>query len=81
MEHLKAKYAWSAIGLGVLVFELMAKDEELLSSAVDRALERSPASRMATIAGIGATALHLLNVLPPAVDPFVKAHALARRFI
>ena len=74
MERLKASHAWSVIGLGVLAYELLAKDEQLLSSGVDRALERSPASRMATTAGIGITALHLLNMLPESVDPLHQAH-------
>lgn len=65
--NLTARNAWLAIALGVTVYEAAAPKGELLSEGVDRALEAHP---FLTHAAIGVTALHLLNILPPKLDPF-----------
>lgn len=59
--------AWVALAIGVIGYEAMAPQGELLSHAFDRFLERHP------VITWGATlivASHLLNVLPSRVDPF-----------
>lgn len=66
--------AWGVLGASVAVYEYYAPDNELLSNAVDRALER-PIGRVLVAGAIGATALHLLNLLPERYDPY---HYLAK---
>jgi len=68
--------AWAVLGASVAAYEYFAPQDELLSQAVDRALER-PVARFLVMGAIGATALHLLNVLPERVDPL---HQVAERF-
>ena len=51
--------AWVALGIGVVTYDVLAPPGETLSERVDSALENHP---MATIAAVGAVALHLLNV-------------------
>lgn len=64
---LSASKGWAILGAGVLAYEILCPEGELLSEGVDRALERHPTlTRLA----IGATALHLLNMLPEQYDPF-----------
>lgn len=63
-----AERAWFALGIGVLVYEMLAHDGELLSHQVDRWLESHP---VLTTAAITITAAHLLNVLPRKADPWV----------
>lgn len=65
--ELTAQRAWTALGLGVLAYELACPSGELLSEGVDRALNSHPAL---TRAAIGYTALHLMNLLPESVDLF-----------
>lgn len=65
-----AERAWVALGVGVLGYELLARDGELLSHQVDRWLEKHP---VLTTAAVALTAAHLLNLLPPRVDPWVWA--------
>lgn len=60
--------AWLALGIGVVVYEFASREGELLSEAVDRYLEEYP---VVTTAAIVLTAMHLLNVLPERVDPWV----------
>lgn len=59
--------AWAALAIGVIGYEVMAPQGEMLSHAFDGFLERHP------IITWGCTLLlaaHLLNVLPPRFDPF-----------
>lgn len=67
--------AWTAIGLGVVAYELAAPKGQLLSEGVDRALD---AHRALTLGAIGITALHLANLLPGRLDPFKQALDLFR---
>ena len=61
---------WAAMGVGIAAYEVMCPQGETLSERVDTALEGSPIKRAVTLAAIGVTALHLGNVLPPAIDPY-----------
>lgn len=63
--ELSAKRAWVGIGLLVAAYELLAPEGELLSQGVDRALDKHP---VLTTTVIGATALHLVNLLPERLD-------------
>lgn len=62
--------AWLTLGIGVAVYELLARDGELLSHQVDRWLEKHP---IITTAVVTVTAAHLLNLLPPRLDPLAVA--------
>lgn len=64
---LTARRAWLGIAAGVLAYEVVCPEGELLSEGVDRALEKH---RLATLMAIGVTALHLANLLPEQIDPF-----------
>lgn len=61
--------AWGVMGAGILAFEVLSEDK--LSNSVDRALEK-PYVRHLTLAAIGLTALHLVNLLDdyPKLDPY-----------
>lgn len=65
--------AWITLGTGVLVYEALAKDQELLSHGVDRYLETHPWLSRGVVALV---ALHLLNLLPPIVDPLAQIEVL-----
>lgn len=58
-------WAWIALVLGILGYEIAAKDNELLSEAFDRYMERTP-WLMRIITGL--VALHLINAIPPRYD-------------
>lgn len=70
-EHF-ARNAWIALGIGVAVVDYIAPPNQTMSEGIDRALEQHP---VLTTLAVGAVALHLLNVLPPAIDPL---HQIAR---
>ena len=59
--------AWSVLGAAILAYEYFAPKNQLLSEAVDRGLEH-PVGKYAIPAFVGATALHLINVMPPEID-------------
>jgi hypothetical protein len=59
--------AWLALGAAVLAYEARCPRDELLSVAVDRALQRHP---WLVRAAVLVTAAHLLNVIPRRCDPF-----------
>ena len=53
------------------------RGDEMLSQAVDRYLVRRP---VLTYVAVGAVALHLLNRLPPVIDPLgAMMGAIARK--
>jgi hypothetical protein len=58
---------WLGIAAYVVWFD--TTQSESLSHAYSRGLENSR-SRPFVLAGLGVTALHLLRLIPPAVDPF-----------
>lgn len=66
-RHFTARNGWIAV-LGVAgIFEALALDGELLSHGIDRALITHP---WLTRGVIVVTTMHLLNMIPPRVDPF-----------
>lgn len=69
--------AWIALGAGVAIYEMLARDGELLSHQVDRWLE---SHRFVTSTVIAVTALHLLNLLPPKFDPWAWIFSTRRNF-
>jgi hypothetical protein len=73
MENpLTARRAWAGLAAGVIAYEIACPKGELMSEGVDRALETH---KVLTTLAIGATALHLLNMIPEQYDPF---HRLSR---
>lgn len=73
-SKVKAWHLWLIVGAVVVAAELVAPEGELLSEGVDRALERHPwLVRLA----IEVTARHLLNELPPHLDPFTHIPRLS----
>lgn len=76
-----ARHVWTVLIGGITAYELAARDDELLTCAVRRARARHPILRGLVDGAICFTAAHLLDVLPPAVDPFTllrRARALCR---
>ena len=63
--------AWAAIGLGVAAYDVWAMNtsHETLTHVAHRQLER-PGRKFLMIGIIGATALHLLDVMPRRYDVF-----------
>lgn len=69
-RYLTASTGWKAIVAGVLAYEALCVEEELLSRGFDRLLERHPVwPRIAVIV----VALHLINFFPERFDPFAIA--------
>lgn len=62
--------AWLALGTAIILYEVVAEEGEMLTHAVD-GWRRS--HRVITVATIVSTTLHLLRLMPPAVDPWVLA--------
>jgi hypothetical protein len=60
-----AEVAWGVMGAAVLAYEWLAPENQLLSHAADRAIEKH---RIITTAAIGAVALHLCNLVPYEAD-------------
>lgn len=73
MENKHSKVAWAGLVAGVAAYDIFCPAGETLSEGVDRGLESK--YKLAIQAGIAVTALHLVNVLPPAIDPL---HQLTR---
>lgn len=73
--RLTANRAWGVIGIGVLLYEIVANDGELLSEGADRALEAHP---ILTRLGVVVVALHLINALPARFDPVHRLVGLRR---
>lgn len=69
--------AWGTLIASIVAYEWKCPPNHLLSEVVDRGLE-NPVGKYAIPAIIGATALHLINVLPPSIDPIHKLGALKR---
>ena len=73
MENKHSKLAWAGLVAGVAAYDVFCPEGETLSEGIDRGLE-SKYKQLITL-GIGITALHLVNILPPVVDPL---HHLTR---
>jgi hypothetical protein len=72
-----AELAWGVIGAGVLAYEWLAPEDQLLSHAADRAIEKHP---VITTAAIGAVALHLANFIPYEADIIAIAGKRLNRY-
>ena len=64
-QPMNARQAWALIAAGVLGYELVCKDGQLLSQCVDEWLVSKP---ILTRAAIAALALHLGNAVPERYD-------------
>lgn len=68
--------AWLALGVGVVVYNSLTRDGEMLSEAADRAIASHPL--LARVA-VGAVAVHVANGAPARIDPIHWAFTLVRR--
>jgi hypothetical protein len=66
MRKATGEKAWVALTLGIILYEIFAPPEQLLSEAIDRLLLRHP---VLVRVGIMLVALHLINALPSRYDP------------
>lgn len=73
---MNAKQAWALLAAGILAYEFVCEDGELMSEGVDRALKTHPVSTRLAIAVV---AFHLGNVLPARVDPLHLAFTGIRK--
>ncbi len=64
---LSGEKAWAVIFGFVFLHDATCQDKQLLSEAVDRALDKHP---VLTYAFIAVTVGHLLNWLPTQLDPY-----------
>jgi hypothetical protein len=62
---MNAKQAWATLGAGILVYELLCDEGELLSEQCDRWLISHPVTTRVAVVSL---ALHLINALPPKYD-------------
>lgn len=77
MENKSSKLGWVGLVFGVAAYDMLCPEGETLSEGVDRGLESK--YRHLIKLGIGMTALHLVNVLPPAIDPLHQLTAIKSR--
>lgn len=70
------KQAWAIMAAGIIAYELTCDERELLSVIVDGWLITHP---ILTRVVIGAVSLHLLNALPPVIDPLAVSFFATRR--
>ena len=66
---------WMAVGATVLAAEVLL--EESLTHAFRRGLD-NPRYKPFLLAGMGITALHLTDLLPKPIDPFVALEAVGK---
>lgn len=66
-----AETAWALLLGGAICYDLVARENQTLSEACDRAIERHP---VMTLGAIAITAGHLANVLPERIDPIHQIH-------
>lgn len=64
--------AWIILAAGIATYEVVAQPDELLSEAVDRYLEARPWFTRLLVAVVSA---HLLNLIPPKIDPLHRIAA------
>lgn len=75
MKRSTGEKAWAALGLVIVVYEIVAPPNELLSEVVDRFLIKHPVVTRIVVAGI---ALHLLNMIPDRFDPLHQTAIIVR---
>jgi hypothetical protein len=63
-------YAWIVLVIGIVVYELFAKDGELMSEASNRYCSTPGLRGWLARLFIFATAAHIAHVVPNRVDPF-----------
>lgn len=70
--------AWSVLAAGVVAYDLLSPKGETLSERLDEPLEtcRGKATLYPIVGGV---ALHLLNLLPPRIDPIARLATELRR--
>lgn len=80
MDRRLADRGWVVIAVYVAAHNIRAagRGDEMLSEAVDRYLVRRP---VLTYVVVAAVALHLLNKLPPFIDPLGAAMGAIARTI
>jgi hypothetical protein len=75
-QAINARQAWALIAAGVLGYEVVCKDGQLLSQCVDEWLVSKP---ILTRAAIAALALHLGNAVPERFDVVSLGFSAIRR--
>ena len=70
--------AWTGLVAAVTAYELACPDGETLSEWIDPHMEH-PLRRALITGAIGATALHLTNLLPKEIDPFEQGLSKIRQ--
>lgn len=70
---------WAVIGIAVAYHEITCNEGQLLSEVVDRAIDKGPISRAVVFLAVSVTAGHLLNLLPPKVDPYQWVYRSSQR--
>ena len=68
--------AWAVMGLSIIVYNLKAKEGEMLSEQADRWIERHP---VAARAAVGVVAAHVANAAPQRLDPIHFMFTILRR--
>lgn len=68
-------WAWIALGLGVLIWDVACADGEMLSEASARYAKSHP---VVAYAVIGSVAAHLVNRIPKQLDPIHGFGAVLR---
>jgi hypothetical protein len=71
----RSDYAWMALGVGILTYELLATKDELMSDAADRYRIANP---WVTYSVILAVALHLARKIPHQLDVLHQLEVLHR---
>lgn len=70
-RNLTSQIALTGLMVGVSAYELFAPKGELITDVAHRNIEsENPIRKWGTRLAIGMTALHLMNLLPKAIDPF-----------
>lgn len=73
MENKASKLAITGMVAGIAAYDVFCPEGETISEGFDRLIERYP---KVTYTLISATALHLMNILPPKLDPLHQLTAL-----
>jgi hypothetical protein len=77
MKRSTGEKAWACLGLVIVVYEIVAPDNELLSEVVDRFLVSHPIVTRTIVIGL---ALHLINLLPEQIDPLHHTAIAVRKY-